>query len=282
LINKGDVSLAKNRYALAPNGKGFIEVSWLGIVYDGREMTISFDGKGLGGIPDAEALLSGQEFLLPDGSPIKIQLTEEESLQVTHGGNEIICLENSFIIPNTKSYSPAEDNSQDEAMIQSKKAAYKSQNSDTIKPDPELSSYKLSYRIVLFIGYFLLAIALFSVAVFPMYILVNPFYVLLGQGNFPITLIGGALFILLGYLAKRKQSRPLVFAVSAYGIYTLYYIILSVSVLTTEAAVGLIVELLLFLAFSTVFFLLTIAGIKAINSMNRRQEASGSGESAQA
>ncbi len=63
--------MAKQSYALEPDGPKRLEITWSGIY---RKVTVQLDGRTLGTIPDQKALASGQEFRLPDGSRLHVQL----------------------------------------------------------------------------------------------------------------------------------------------------------------------------------------------------------------
>ncbi|MFN8414175.1 MAG: hypothetical protein U0Z26_17475 [Anaerolineales bacterium] len=63
--------MPKQSFALESGGNKRLEVSWSGMW---GNTTILLDGKTIGVIPNQKALLSGQEFVLNDGSILKIQL----------------------------------------------------------------------------------------------------------------------------------------------------------------------------------------------------------------
>ncbi len=63
--------MAKQSYALEAGGQKRLDVAWSGIY---RNVTVSLDGAQVGVIPDQKALTKGQEFRLPDGSTVSVQL----------------------------------------------------------------------------------------------------------------------------------------------------------------------------------------------------------------
>jgi hypothetical protein len=78
--------MATNHYALETNGKNRLDISWKGIIYNGDKITVSLDGNPVGVVRDKEAFLAGQEFRLPDGSTIKVQLVKKIGIQVHRNG----------------------------------------------------------------------------------------------------------------------------------------------------------------------------------------------------
>jgi hypothetical protein len=68
---QGKIFMPKQSFALEAGKEKRLEISWHGMW---KDMTISFDGKIVGVIPNQKALSSGQEFTLVDGSILKIQL----------------------------------------------------------------------------------------------------------------------------------------------------------------------------------------------------------------
>ncbi len=63
--------MAKQSYALEAGGPKRLEIAWKGMY---KNATVSVDGQLVGTIPDQKALVKGQEFRLPDGSAIQVQL----------------------------------------------------------------------------------------------------------------------------------------------------------------------------------------------------------------
>jgi hypothetical protein len=61
-------------YALEEGGKKRLELSWSGFW---SNFTVSLDGTPLGTLPRGQSLKDGQEFRLPDGSIIHIQLIQK-------------------------------------------------------------------------------------------------------------------------------------------------------------------------------------------------------------
>lgn len=81
--------MPKQSFALEPGGEKRLEVSWKGIW---KDVTVTFDGAPVGVIPDQKALSAGQEFRLPDGSMVKVQLVRKftaAELQVLRNGQPL-------------------------------------------------------------------------------------------------------------------------------------------------------------------------------------------------
>lgn len=60
-------------YALQPQGPKRLELSWGGLW---KNFTVKLDGIPVGTIANAQALRAGQQFGLPDGSLLKVQLVQ--------------------------------------------------------------------------------------------------------------------------------------------------------------------------------------------------------------
>lgn len=78
------------KYALEYGGPERLEVAWKGVF---KDLTIQLDGAEVGTIPDQKALMEGQEFSLPDGSTLKIQLVKKLT------GTELQLLRNDEPLP---------------------------------------------------------------------------------------------------------------------------------------------------------------------------------------
>lgn len=79
--------MPKQTYALEVGGENRLEISWKGIW---KDTTILFDGNCVGVIPNPKALSQGQEFVLLDGSTLKVQLGKNFSgLQVLRNGQAV-------------------------------------------------------------------------------------------------------------------------------------------------------------------------------------------------
>ncbi len=63
--------MAKQSYALEPGGPKRLHVTWSGIY---RDIAVKLDDRTLGSIPDQKGLIKGQDFRLPDGSKLHVQL----------------------------------------------------------------------------------------------------------------------------------------------------------------------------------------------------------------
>ena len=63
--------MAKQSFALEPGGPKRLEITWGGIY---RNVAVKLDDRVLGTIPDQKALTKGQDFRLPDGSKLRVQL----------------------------------------------------------------------------------------------------------------------------------------------------------------------------------------------------------------
>lgn len=65
--------MPKINYVFESGGQKNLEISWKGIW---KETTVTLDGLPLGTISDKKALTAGQEFPLPDGARLKVQLVQ--------------------------------------------------------------------------------------------------------------------------------------------------------------------------------------------------------------
>jgi hypothetical protein len=63
--------MAKQSFALEPGGPKRLHITWGGIY---RNIAVKVDDRTLGTIPDQRALVKGQDFRLPDGSKLHVQL----------------------------------------------------------------------------------------------------------------------------------------------------------------------------------------------------------------
>ncbi len=86
--------MPKQTYALEAGGEKRLEISWK---LFWKEVTLILDGRPLGVIPDQKALAAGQEFRLPDGSGLKVQLVSKFS------GTELQVLRNGKPLPGSSS-----------------------------------------------------------------------------------------------------------------------------------------------------------------------------------
>ncbi len=78
--------MPKQSFALEAGGEKRLVVSWKGLY---KDVTVSLDGISVGMIPNQKALSAGQEFPLPDGSTLKVQLVSKlmsMELQVFRNG----------------------------------------------------------------------------------------------------------------------------------------------------------------------------------------------------
>jgi len=81
--------MPKQSFAFEAGGEKRLEVSWKGLY---KDVTVSLDGNSIGVIPNQKALSAGQEFRLPDGSSIKVQLVStlmSTELQVLRNGQPL-------------------------------------------------------------------------------------------------------------------------------------------------------------------------------------------------
>lgn len=81
--------MPKQSFALEAGGEKRLEVSWKGLY---KDVTVSLDGNLVGVIPNQKALSAGQEFLLTDGSTIKVQLVSKltsTELQILRNGQPL-------------------------------------------------------------------------------------------------------------------------------------------------------------------------------------------------
>ncbi len=78
--------MPKQSYALEAGGEKRLEISWKPFW---KDITVTLDGNSIGTIPNQKALTSGQEFRLPDGTALKVQLVSRVTsteLQVLRNG----------------------------------------------------------------------------------------------------------------------------------------------------------------------------------------------------
>jgi hypothetical protein len=88
-FTRGEIIMPKQSFALEAGGEKRLEVSWKGLY---KDVTVSLDGNSVGVIPNQKALSAGQEFRLPDGSTIKVQLVSKlisTELQVLRNGQPL-------------------------------------------------------------------------------------------------------------------------------------------------------------------------------------------------
>ncbi len=81
--------MPKQSYALEAGGEKRLEISWTPFW---KDITVSLDGNSIGTIPNQKALTTGQEFRLPDGSALKVQLVNRVTsteLQVLRNGQPL-------------------------------------------------------------------------------------------------------------------------------------------------------------------------------------------------
>lgn len=83
--------MPQRTYALEKDGPKRLEISWKGLW---KNLTIRLDGNTVGTIPGQKELSAGQEFHLPDGSTLKVQLVTVKKfsaaeLQVLRNGQPL-------------------------------------------------------------------------------------------------------------------------------------------------------------------------------------------------
>jgi hypothetical protein len=81
--------MPSHSYSLTPGGPQRLVVSWRGVW---KDVTIELDGSVVGTIPDQKALSAGQQFALPDGSSLSIQLVQKltvPELVILHDGQPL-------------------------------------------------------------------------------------------------------------------------------------------------------------------------------------------------
>ena len=81
--------MPKQQLALDPGGPKRLVISWKGMW---KSLTVSLDGRELGVIPDKATLKAGQDFPLPDGSLLHVQLLQKPfqvELQVLRNGQPL-------------------------------------------------------------------------------------------------------------------------------------------------------------------------------------------------
>jgi hypothetical protein len=82
--------MPKHTFALEKGLLRRIRVTWKGTW---KDVTVRFDDKILGVIPNQKALETGKEFPLPDGTSIKVQLARQ------YGSTELQVLRNGQLLP---------------------------------------------------------------------------------------------------------------------------------------------------------------------------------------
>ncbi|GAB4172944.1 MAG: hypothetical protein Fur005_34780 [Roseiflexaceae bacterium] len=81
--------MPKQEYSIVPNGPKRITLEWQGF---GREVMVRFDGQTLGMLRGQEELNAGQQFALPDGSALQVQLVRtwfSAELRVLRNGKPV-------------------------------------------------------------------------------------------------------------------------------------------------------------------------------------------------
>ena len=81
--------MPKQTYALEKNGPKRLELSWK---MGWKDLTVKFDDREIGVIPDQKALKEGQAFSLPDGSTLHVQLIQKlpaVELQILRDGKPL-------------------------------------------------------------------------------------------------------------------------------------------------------------------------------------------------
>lgn len=73
--------MPKQQFALEKGGPKRLEISW-GAFW--KNTTVTLDGNVIGTIPERESLRAGQEFTLPDGSTLRVQLVQKVSSAGLH------------------------------------------------------------------------------------------------------------------------------------------------------------------------------------------------------
>lgn len=65
--------MPKQQLALEAGGPKRLVITWKGLW---KNVTLSLDGQVIGGFPNKAALKAGEEFALPDGSRLHVQLLQ--------------------------------------------------------------------------------------------------------------------------------------------------------------------------------------------------------------
>jgi hypothetical protein len=277
--------MARNTYSLL-KGAGTVEISWLGIFYEGGKLVVTLNEDDLGIIPSLDELSRGQEFKMPDGSFIKAQLTCD-SLQVFQDDNILPCIEDSFIIPG-KTNTSAGRETQNEKTVSEMKAVYASRHSGALGPTVELFKFIKAYRTVLFTGYALITIGVLSMLsefFYDIFMYLVPGFLLaflVGKATcLALTLVFGIAFVALGYAIRNRHSGPLKAAIALFGLHALSFLYIIIVAITSGEIVILIVYLLILVAIASIYFRLTIKGIRAIDTLNSHSMYFKSGKSEQ-
>jgi hypothetical protein len=83
------IIVPKKSFAIEAGGEKRLEISWEGMY---RDVKVSLDGNSIGVIHERKALVAGEEFALPDGSILKIQLVRvfiERELHLLRNGQPL-------------------------------------------------------------------------------------------------------------------------------------------------------------------------------------------------
>lgn len=257
--------MSANSYALNSNKQAVVELSWLGLVYDGGKITVTVDGKEAGCILNVEALAEGQEFMLPNGSRLEIKPDDVEGLQVFENGSLLECLnESQEALSWTVNRYSRRKVSQNQHDIDKLRTAYRAQYPEPKKISLAEKSYRATYKVIIAIGCICISFSLLLLCL-------GYFGIFKSIKNYPslfIDLALGLVMLTFGVLVKRKMFIPLLMAILVYAVGSIgiiLYVIKDFSIFRNSY----IVSAILGIALRMVFLVTMIRGIKAVKELDK-------------
>lgn len=237
--------MPKNTYFLGSGRKSVVEVSWLGLVYDGGEMTVKFNGWRVGSIPNAESLAAGWEIQLPNGSALQVKLDDAAGLQVRHNGS-LLCAKEQTLQVEPDSPSAISENAHETAQEQSDKRKFATMN----------LTYRTAYTILFVVGGFNVILGLLA------YLVNIGFLRIFGVGY--LNIVFGLIYGVLGGFIIKKSYFATIAAVAVYGVETLLAIINSLFIFSAAGGGTLMLRVLI--------LYVLIRCIEAVRYLNKKEE----------
>ncbi|WP_424096720.1 hypothetical protein [Moorena producens] len=175
------------KYSLPNENQTKVEISWQNLWFNWKDIAVSLDGQEVGRVPNQRALRKGQKFYLQNESILQVKLV---------GGSFRLGIEDLKVYLDNRKLKKIK-----------------------ILLTP-IDKWKRAYKIIYMIGFFTLVFGI-------------PFSIVSsiasqGQANYSEpTIIGilGGIYLLLGYLVKRKSLPFLRIATTLYGFDTLLYLL---------------------------------------------------------
>jgi hypothetical protein len=165
------------KYALESGGPERLVITWKGMF---KDFAIQLDGAEVGTVPDQKALKEGEEFSLPDGSTLKVQLVQKLT------GSELQVLRDGEPLPGSAS-------------------------------DPKV---RLKWAVVAIFIIAGLDLLLGLIAV------MSPSEFLSALGFGLLSIIFGAIFLVLGFLVRGRSEIALILSIALLGIDTVVGLVL--------------------------------------------------------